>query len=106
MAKILKQFKNYFVRVLSIVELLKDGCSVALPKYSNAVVDILPPEADSTIQMLRPNEKPEVSYADIGGLDIQKQEVREAVELSLTPSYIFLFIISLFFSFRLFFQSV
>uniref|UniRef100_A0A914BUD9 AAA+ ATPase domain-containing protein n=2 Tax=Acrobeloides nanus TaxID=290746 RepID=A0A914BUD9_9BILA len=77
---------NYFVRVLSILdrELLKPGCSVALHKYSNALVDVLPPEADSSIQMLRPDEKPEVSYADIGGLDIQKQEVREAVELPLT----------------------
>ncbi|PIO61188.1 ATPase, AAA family [Teladorsagia circumcincta] len=34
--------------------------------------------------MLRPDEKPDVSYADIGGLDMQKQEVREAVELPLT----------------------
>jgi len=77
---------NYFVRVLSILdrELLKPGCSVALHKYSNALVDVLPPEADSSIQMLRPDEKPEVSYADIGGMDMQKQEVREAVELPLT----------------------
>lgn len=54
---------NYFVRVLSILdrELLKPGCSVALHKYSNALVDVLPPEADSTIQMLRPDEKPDVS---------------------------------------------
>ncbi|CAG9534190.1 unnamed protein product [Cercopithifilaria johnstoni] len=77
---------NYFVRVLSILdrELLKPGCSVALHKYSNALVDVLPPEADSTIQMLRADEKPDVSYTDIGGLDMQKQEVREAVELPLT----------------------
>ncbi|KAI6175910.1 AAA domain-containing protein [Aphelenchoides bicaudatus] len=77
---------NYYVRVLSILdrELLKPGCSVALHKYSNALVDVLPPEADSSIQMLRPDEKPDVTYADIGGLDIQKQEVREAVELPLT----------------------
>lgn len=47
-------------------------------------MDVLPPESDSSIQMLRPDEKPEVSYMDIGGLDIQKQEVREAVELPLT----------------------
>ncbi|VDM94633.1 unnamed protein product, partial [Onchocerca ochengi] len=53
---------NYFVRVLSILdrELLKPGCSVALHKYSNALVDVLPPEADSTIQMLRADEKPDV----------------------------------------------
>jgi 26S proteasome regulatory subunit T3 len=29
-------------------------------------------------------EKPRVTYADIGGMDIQKQEIREAVELPLT----------------------
>ena len=30
------------------------------------------------------DEKPDVDYADIGGLDLQKQEIREAVELPLT----------------------
>lgn len=30
------------------------------------------------------DDKPDVSYADIGGMDIQKQEMREAVELPLT----------------------
>lgn len=77
---------NYYVRILSTLdrELLKPGSSVALHKHSNALVDILPPEADSSIAMLRPDQKPEVSYADVGGLDIQKQEVREAVELPLT----------------------
>jgi ATP-dependent 26S proteasome regulatory subunit len=29
-------------------------------------------------------EKPDVAYSDIGGMDIQKQEVKEAVELPLT----------------------
>jgi len=77
---------NYYVRILSTIdrELLKPSSSVALHKHSNALVDVLPPEADSSIAMLRPDEKPEVSYADIGGLDIQKQEMREAVELPLT----------------------
>jgi len=47
-------------------------------------VDILPPEADSTISMLGAEEKPDVKYEDVGGLDSQKQEIREAVELPLT----------------------
>ena len=34
--------------------------------------------------MLQADEKPEVSYNDIGGMDMQKQEMREAVELPLT----------------------
>lgn len=77
---------NYYVRILSTIdrELLKPSASVALHKHSNALVDVLPPEADSSIAMLRADEKPDVSYADIGGLDIQKQEIREAVELPLT----------------------
>lgn len=34
--------------------------------------------------MLGSDEKPDVTYADVGGLDMQKQEIREAVELPLT----------------------
>jgi 26S proteasome regulatory subunit T3 len=77
---------NYYVRILSTIdrELLKPSASVALHKNSNALVDILPPESDSSITMLGADEKPDVSYVDIGGLDLQKQEMREAVELPLT----------------------
>lgn len=77
---------NYYVRILSTIdrELLKPSASVALHKHSNALVDILPPESDSSITMLSADEKPDVSYVDIGGLDLQKQEMREAVELPLT----------------------
>ncbi|ROT70763.1 26S protease regulatory subunit 6b [Penaeus vannamei] len=77
---------NYYVRILSTIdrELLKPSASVALHKHSNALVDVLPPEADSSISMLQADEKPDVSYSDIGGLDMQKQEIREAVELPLT----------------------
>ncbi|KAI9000253.1 26S proteasome regulatory subunit 6B [Gaertneriomyces sp. JEL0708] len=77
---------NYVVRILSTLdrELLKPSSSVALHRHSNALVDILPPEADSSITMLGDQEKPDVTYQDIGGLDIQKQEIREAVELPLT----------------------
>lgn len=77
---------NYYVRILSTIdrELLKPSSSVALHKHSNALVDVLPPEADSSITMLQADEKPDVMYSDIGGYDLQKQEVREAVELPLT----------------------
>ena len=77
---------NYVVRILSTLdrEKLKPSSSVALHRHSNSLVDILPPEADSSIAMLGANEKPDVTYADVGGLDMQKQEIREAVELPLT----------------------
>ena len=46
---------TYCVRVLSTInrEELKTSASVAMHKVSHAVVDILPPEADSTIQMTK-----------------------------------------------------
>merc|ERR1719155_40188 len=77
---------TYYVRILSTLnrEMLKPSSSVALHRHSHAVVDVLPPEADSTVQSLAMSEKPDVTYADIGGMDIQKQEIKEAVELPLT----------------------
>ena len=54
---------NYYVRVLSTInrELLKAGSSVALHRHSNAVVDVLPPEADSSIALMSATERPDVS---------------------------------------------
>ena len=79
---------NYYVRILSTLnrELLKPSSSVALHRHSNALVEILPPEADSSISLLSDAERPDVKYSDIGGADEQKQEIREAVELPLTHS--------------------
>lgn len=44
---------NYVVRILSTIdrELLKPSSSVALYRHSNSLVDVLPPEADSSISM-------------------------------------------------------
>jgi len=77
---------TYMVRVLSTLdrEKLKPSISVALHKGSHALVDILPNETDASIQMMKMTEKPDISYQDIGGLELQKQEIREAVELPLT----------------------
>lgn len=51
---------NYYVRILSTIdrELLKPNASVALHKHSNALVDVLPPEADSSIMMLTSGKWP------------------------------------------------
>lgn len=79
---------SYVVRILSTLdrELLKPSTSVALHRHSNALVDILPPDSDSSISIMGSNEKPDVTYADVGGLDMQKQEIREAVELPLVQA--------------------
>ena len=53
------------MRILSTLnrELLKPSASVALHRHSNALVDILPPEADSSISLLDQSERPDVSYS-------------------------------------------
>merc|ERR1711978_413466 len=53
---------NYYVRILSTIdrELLKPSSSVALHKHSNALVDVPPPEADSSITMLNADERPDI----------------------------------------------
>mmetsp|Transcript_5527 Transcript_5527/g.6738 ORF Transcript_5527/g.6738 Transcript_5527/m.6738 type:complete len:415 (-) Transcript_5527:283-1527(-) len=80
---------NYLVRILSTLdrELLKPNTSIALHRHSHSVVDILPPESDSTVQLM--SEKPNVTYKDIGGMDVQKQEVREAIELPLIQHHLY-----------------
>jgi len=80
---------NYYVRILSTLdrELLKPNTSIALHRHSHSVVDVLPPESDSTVQLMA--EKPDVTYKDIGGMDIQKQEVREAIELPLIQHHLY-----------------
>eukprot|EP00894_Picocystis_sp_ML_P001792 jgi/Pico_ML_1/52309/g3033.t2 len=56
---------NYYVRILSTLnrELLKPSSSVALHRHSNALVDILPPEADSSISLMTDSERPDVTYS-------------------------------------------
>jgi len=62
------------VRVLSTLsrEDLKPNARVALHRSSQSVVDILPADTDASVQMLKMSEKPDVTYTDIGGMDIQK----------------------------------
>ncbi|KAM0687851.1 26S proteasome regulatory subunit 6B [Conglomerata obtusa] len=80
---------NSVVKMLSSVdrELLRPNTCVALHKHSSAIVDVLPPESDSGIRVV--DERPDVTYQDIGGLDVQKQEIRETVELPLIESELY-----------------
>ena len=54
---------NYYVRILSTLnrELLKPSSSVALHRHSNALVAILPPEADSSMSLMSDAERPDVT---------------------------------------------
>ncbi|ASJ02979.1 proteasome-activating nucleotidase [Thermococcus profundus] len=76
---------RFVVRIAPWIERdkLKPGSRVALDQRTMAVVELLPSEKDPSVLGFEVIEKPRVTYSDIGGLDRQLHELREAVELPL-----------------------
>lgn len=61
-------------------ELLIAGARVALNKQTLAVMGVLPPSLDPIVVGAEIITKPETTYGEIGGLEAQIIEIREAVE--------------------------
>ena len=82
---------EYYVNILSIVDKdqLEPGSSVLMHNKSLSVVGILQDEVDPLVTVMKVDKAPLESYADIGGLDTQIQEIKEAVELPLTHPEIY-----------------
>ena len=68
---------------------LKPGARVALNQQTLAVVSVLPTPKDPMVYGFEIEEKPNVRYTDIGGLDRQIEEIREAIELPLLKPHLF-----------------
>merc|ERR1712008_568399 len=64
-------------------DLLEPGCAVLLHNKTMSVVGILADDADPMVSVMKVEKAPLESYADIGGLETQIQEIKEAVELPL-----------------------
>ncbi|KAI8051076.1 26S proteasome subunit P45 [Gilbertella persicaria] len=77
---------EYYVSVMSFVDkdLLEPGCSVLLHHKTMSVVGVLADDTDPMVSVMKLEKAPTESYADIGGLEQQVQEIKEAVELPLT----------------------
>jgi len=81
---------EHYVSILSFVDKdqLEPGCSVLLNHKVHAVVGVLSDDTDPMVAVMKLEKAPTESYADIGGLDTQIQEIKESVELPLThPEY-------------------
>jgi proteasome regulatory subunit len=68
--------------------LLKPGAKVAV-NNALSIVKLIGNIYDSRVRVMELEESPEISYADIGGLENAITEVREAVEYPLTKPEIF-----------------
>ncbi|MCL2116289.1 MAG: proteasome-activating nucleotidase [Methanobrevibacter sp.] len=70
-------------------KLLDPGARVALNQQNFSIVDVLPSEKDPSVTGMEIEEKPDVSYDTIGGLEDQIMEVKETVELPLKKPELF-----------------
>jgi 26S proteasome regulatory subunit T2 len=77
---------EYYVNIMSFVDKdqLEPGCSLLTHHKTNSIVGLLADETDPMVSVMKVDKAPLESYADIGGLETQIQEIKEAVELPLT----------------------
>merc|ERR1712137_1047770 len=77
---------RYYVSVCSFVDedQIEPGCQVLMHHKMLAVVGLLQDDVDPLVSVMKVEKAPLESYADIGGLEKQIQEIKEAVELPLT----------------------
>ena len=71
-------------------EELKAGARVTLNQQSLAIVELIPSSFDSQVYGMELVDSPQDTYADIGGLIAQINEIKEAVELPLKRPDLFL----------------
>merc|ERR1712048_653783 len=81
---------EHYVSMLSFVDkdLIEPNCTVLLHHKVHAVIGVLSDDADPLVSCMKLEKAPQESYADVGGLEQQIQEIKESVELPLThPEY-------------------
>merc|ERR1711971_243378 len=77
---------EFYVNILSFVDkdLIEPGCTVLTHNKSLSVVGLLGDDVDPMVSVMKVDKAPTETFADIGGLETQIQEIKEAVELPLT----------------------
>ena len=75
---------EFYVSIMSYVDkdLLEPGCSVLLHHKTQSIVGILQDDADPMVRLMKLDKAPTESYADIGGLEQQIQEIKVIVHTS------------------------
>ena len=68
---------------------LKIGLKVSLNQKYFSIVSILPPSTDVIIRNMVLNNRPSIKYADIGGLDLQIEQIKDFIQLPLEQPDLF-----------------
>jgi len=77
---------RFYVTICSFVDKdqIEPGCQVLMHHKMSSIVGLLQDEVDPLVSVMKVEKAPLESYADIGGLTEQIQEIKESVELPLT----------------------
>ncbi|CAJ1335506.1 unnamed protein product, partial [Effrenium voratum] len=77
---------EYYVNILSFVDKdqLEPGSSILMHHKNLSVIGLLVDEVNPLVSVMKVDKAPTESYGDIGGLEEQIMEMKEAVELPLT----------------------
>lgn len=83
--------QTIFLPVVGLVEPedLKPSDLVGVNKDSYLILDKLPEEYDSRVKAMEVDEKPTEDWNDIGGLNKQIEELREAVVMPMTHAHLY-----------------
>lgn len=68
---------------------LKPGVNVALNQRNYSIIEIVQDQSDPYIAQMEVDLKPTISFSQIGGLEAQIQELKEAIELPLLNPEVF-----------------
>lgn len=81
----IKQFAKYVVGLGEKVVAtdIEEGMRVGVTLNKHTIELALPPKIDPTVTMMTVEEKPDITYADIGGCNDQMDRLREVVEMPL-----------------------
>lgn len=82
---------EYYVPIMSFVDRsqLESGSTVLCHAKSMAVVGIMNDDTDPLLNVMKVEKAPKETYGDVGGLENQIQELKEAVELPLSHPEIY-----------------
>merc|ERR1711959_302554 len=77
---------EYYVSIMSFVDKdqIEPGCTVLTHNKTLGIVGLLGDDVDPMVNVMKVEKAPLETFADIGGLESQIQEIKEAVELPLT----------------------
>merc|ERR1712178_171776 len=77
---------EFYVSIMSFVDKdqIEPGCTVLTHNKTLGIVGLLGDDVDPMVNVMKVDKAPTETFADIGGLETQIQEIKEAVEMPLT----------------------